>query len=138
MTGKSIKSSAVKGQRRQVGGSGVLITRDSATGRFVGTTMIARKVRSRVVRSVDPLPPEPPLSERARAGMRRMAFVKQLRWNLNMSQEEFAAAYRIGLDTLKALERRTREPTDVEAAYFLAIHHEPEAIRLALAADVPV
>ncbi len=76
--------------------------------------------------SIDPLPPEPPLSDKAKAGMRRMAPVKALRWKLDMSQEEFAATYGIPLETLRSWERRTAEPSKAEATYIKLIERDPE------------
>ena len=72
----------------------------------------------------------PPLTDADRAGMRRVAAVKDVRWKLNMSQEEFAAAYGIPLATLKAWERREVEPSQAEQAYIKLIAREPERAKV--------
>ena len=77
----------------------------------------------------DPTEAHPPLSKRTREGMRRMAPVKELRWRLNMSREEFSAANGIPLGDLKAWERRTAEPTETEAAYSGLFERDPEHAR---------
>lgn len=64
------------------------------------------------------------------AGMRRVAPVKDLRWKLSMSQEEFASAYGIPLKTLRAWERREVEPSPAERAYIKLIARDPERARL--------
>jgi DNA-binding transcriptional regulator YiaG len=46
----------------------------------------------------------PPPTRKEREGMRRVALVKELRWKLAMSQENFARAYGIPLETLIAYE----------------------------------
>ena len=64
------------------------------------------------------------------AGMRRVSPAKFIRQKLAMSQEAFAAAYAIPLDTLKAWERNDAEPGHVELAYLRAIERAPEATRV--------
>ena len=72
----------------------------------------------------------PPLSDADREGMRRVAPVKDLRWKLNMSQQDFASAYGIPLQTLRAWERREAEPSPAELAYIRLIERDPVHARL--------
>ena len=76
-----------------------------------------------------PDPDGPPLTDEDREGMRRVAMVKELRWKLALTQEEFAAAYVIPLETLRAWERRQAEPS-AEMAYLRAIERNPEVNKL--------
>ena len=60
--------------------------------------------------------------------------VKAIRRGLRMSQQRFAAAYRIPLPTLKNWEQGRRHPDAPAAAYLLAIKRRPkevmEAVRI--------
>ena len=71
-----------------------------------------------------PIPPE----RLARMGR---SFAKVVRHKLRMSREEFAAAYGIPPDILRAWERLEAEPSAVELAYLHAIEREPERNKLA-------
>lgn len=59
--------------------------------------------------------------------------VKAIRRQLRMSQQRFAATYRIPLATLKNWEQGRRQPDAPAAAYLMAIARRPQAIREALA-----
>jgi putative transcriptional regulator len=58
--------------------------------------------------------------------------VRAIRRKLNMSQQAFAATYRIPLPTLKNWEQRRRHPDAPAAAYLLTISRLPAEIRAAL------
>jgi len=58
--------------------------------------------------------------------------VRAIRRKLHMSQQEFAAAYRIPLPTLKNWEQGRRHPDAPAAAYLLAIARRPSEISAAL------
>ena len=64
------------------------------------------------------------------ARMRRVSPAKFIRQKLAMSQEAFAVAYAIPLDTLRAWERHEAEPGPVELAYLRAIERAPDATRI--------
>jgi putative transcriptional regulator len=51
--------------------------------------------------------------------------VREIRRALRMSQQEFAAAYRIPLPTLKGWEQGRRQPDAPAAAYLFAIARKP-------------
>ena len=72
----------------------------------------------------------PPTSPERLARMRRVSPAKFIRQKLAMSQEAFAAAYGIPLDTLDAWERHAAEPGPVELAYLHAIERAPDATRV--------
>ena len=59
--------------------------------------------------------------------------VKAIRRSLRMSQQRFAAAYRIPLPTLKNWEQGRRLPDAPAAAYLLAIKRRPKEILEAVA-----
>jgi putative transcriptional regulator len=59
--------------------------------------------------------------------------VRKIREELNMSQQEFASAFRIPLPTIKNWEQGRRQPDAPAAAFLLAIAKCPKEIRLALA-----
>ena len=54
--------------------------------------------------------------------------VKAIRRSLRMSQDEFAAVYRIPLATLKNWEQGRRQPDAPAAAYLRAIQRRPKEI----------
>jgi putative transcriptional regulator len=59
--------------------------------------------------------------------------VKAIRRSLRMSQNRFAAAYRIPLPTLKNWEQGRRQPDAPAAAYLLAIKRRPKEVMEAVA-----
>lgn len=74
---------------------------------------------------------------RKRAGVRvtkvAVPDVKAIRRSLHMSQQRFAAAFRIPLPTLKNWEQGRRYPDAPAAAYLLAIRRRPREIMEAVA-----
>jgi putative transcriptional regulator len=71
----------------------------------------------------------PPTSPDRLARMRRVSLARFVRQKLGLSIDEFAAAYDIPIETLKAWERHELAPTPVELAYLRAIERAPQAIR---------
>lgn len=61
--------------------------------------------------------------------------VRAIRRKLHMSQQEFAATYRIPLPTLKGWEQGRRHPDAPAAAYLQAIARKPHEISAALAPE---
>ena len=59
--------------------------------------------------------------------------VKAIRRTLRMSQQRFAAAFRIPLPTLKNWEQGRRHPDAPAAAYLLAIKRRPKEVMEAVA-----
>ena len=66
------------------------------------------------------------------AKARRVPRVRTLRRALGLTQEEFAARYRIPLGTLRDWEQGCCEPDQPRRAYLHIIAHDPEGVRKAL------
>jgi len=64
---------------------------------------------------------------------RRVPRVKTLRRALGLTQQEFAARYRIPLGTLRDWEQGRTEPDQPARAYLKVIARDPEGARAALA-----
>ncbi|MFM9942725.1 MAG: helix-turn-helix domain-containing protein [Hyphomicrobiaceae bacterium] len=73
-----------------------------------------------------------PMSEEKLAKMKRATPVRRVRFGLRLSQLEFAKAFHIPIDTLRAWERGDVELDAVALAYLSAIARAPDAIREAL------
>lgn len=74
-----------------------------------------------------------PFTPEELAKARRVPRVKTLRRALGLTQEEFAARYRIPLGTLRDWEQGRSEPDQPARAYLTVIAHDPEGVRKALA-----
>ncbi len=82
-------------------------------------------------------PDNPPLTPEQLARMRRIPNPKQLRLQLNLTQEEFARQFHIGLYTLRDWEAGVRRPDSVAKTYLRVIEAIPDAVRQALNAEQP-
>src|ERR1700730_13407022 len=69
--------------------------------------------------------------------MRRTPQVKIIRRALELTQEEFAARYRIPVGTLRDWEQGRTEPDQPARAYLTVIARDPEAVRRALSLALP-
>jgi putative transcriptional regulator len=74
-----------------------------------------------------------PMTPEGLAKVRRVPRIKTLRRALGLTQEEFAARYRIPLGTLRDWEQGRSEPDQPARAYLTVIAHDPEGVRQALA-----
>ncbi|WP_442966691.1 helix-turn-helix domain-containing protein [Rhizobium sp. C1] len=81
-------------------------------------------------------PDNPPASAEQLAPSRRMPQVRVIRRALGLTQEEFAARYRIPLGTLRDWEQGRTEPDQPTRAYLKVIAINPEGTARALAAGV--
>ncbi len=61
--------------------------------------------------------------------------VRAIRTRLGMTQAEFAARFRVSVDTLRHWEQGKRQPEGPARAYLLVIDREPEAVLRALHSD---
>ena len=77
-------------------------------------------------------PENPPLTPERMARMKRVPQVKVIRRALALTQEEFAARYRIPLGTLRDWEQGRAEPDQAACAYLTVIAREPGTVRDAL------
>lgn len=66
--------------------------------------------------------------ELAKLGLHRIPHVKRLREHLGLTQEAFAAAYRIPIGTLRDWEQRRKLPDAPARAYLTVIARNPEAV----------
>jgi putative transcriptional regulator len=73
-----------------------------------------------------------PLTDDDFRRMKRTPQVRIIRRALGISQEEFAARYRIPLGTLRDWEQGRVEPDQAARAYLTVIAHDPEAAHKAL------
>jgi putative transcriptional regulator len=64
--------------------------------------------------------------------VRSSALSHRVRWHTGLSQAEFAEAYRIDPDRLRALERGEVQPDGALVAYLTVIDREPAMVRDAL------
>ena len=67
-------------------------------------------------------------------GLVHVVNVKRLRERLGLTQEAFAAAYRIPIGTLRDWEQRRKIPDAPTRAYLTIIAHDPKAVAELLAA----
>ena len=77
-------------------------------------------------------PDAPPLTEVDLARLRRVPRTKTLRRALALTQEEFAARYRIPVGTLRDWEQGRTEPDQPARAYLTVIARDPEGVFHAL------
>ena len=73
-----------------------------------------------------------PMTPEEFAKARRVPRVKTLRRALGLTQEEFAARYKIPLGTLRDWEQGRSEPDQPARAYLTVIAHDPEGVKRAL------
>jgi putative transcriptional regulator len=74
-------------------------------------------------------PDAPPLTPEQLAQFRRVSPVKVLRQRLDMTQQEFATAFRIPLATLRDWEQQRSRPDAPARALLLAIERDPKRMR---------
>ena len=82
-------------------------------------------------------PDSKPLSDDDLRRMRRTPQAKIIRRALQLSQEEFAAAYRISIGTLRDWEQNRSQPDKAARSYLKVIAREPEVVRNALKSAGP-
>jgi putative transcriptional regulator len=66
--------------------------------------------------------------ELAKLGLHRLVNVKKLRERLGLTQEEFAATYRIPVGTLRDWEQCRKNPDAPARAYLMVIAKNPQAV----------
>src|SRR5262245_50218172 len=74
----------------------------------------------------------PPLTKTRLAKLTRVPRIKTLRRALSLTQEEFAARYRIPVGTLRDWEQGRSEPDQPARAYLTVIARDPDGVRAAL------
>ena len=73
-------------------------------------------------------PDAQPLELLIARGWRKAVNVKKLRERLGLTQEEFAATYRIPVGTLRDWEQRRKNPDATARAYLTVIDKDPKAV----------
>jgi putative transcriptional regulator len=73
-----------------------------------------------------------PMTAEQLAKAHRIPRIKTLRRALGLTQEEFAARYKIPLGTLRDWEQGRSEPDQPARAYLAVIAHDPEGVRRSL------
>jgi putative transcriptional regulator len=81
-------------------------------------------------------PDAQPLTDKQLREMKRVAMVKQIRWKLGLSQEDFAARFRIPLGTLRDWEQHRTEPDQAAHAYLKVIAADAKFVARAVMADL--
>jgi len=74
-----------------------------------------------------PIPPGTD-EELAKLGLKRLVNVKRLRDRLGLTQDEFAARYRIPVGTLRDWEQGRKRPDAPARAYLTVIDRDPHAV----------
>jgi putative transcriptional regulator len=77
-------------------------------------------------------PDNPPRTPEREKHLKRVPRVKVMRRALKLTQEEFAARFRIPLGTLRDWEQGKTEPDQAARAYLRVIAHNPKAVLEAL------
>jgi putative transcriptional regulator len=77
-------------------------------------------------------PDNPVLTKAELAKLTKVPRLKTLRRALQLTQEEFAARYRIPIGTLRDWEQGRSEPDQPARAYLTVIARDPEGVRTAL------
>lgn len=77
-------------------------------------------------------PDNPPLTPEREAKLKRVPQVNVMRRTLRLTQEEFAARFRIPLGTLRDWEQGKTEPDQAARAYLTVIARNPDAVTEAL------
>jgi putative transcriptional regulator len=77
-------------------------------------------------------PDNPPHTPEREKHLKRVPRVKVMRRALKLTQEEFAARFRIPLGTLRDWEQGKTEPDQAARAYLRVIAHNPKAVLEAL------
>ena len=77
-------------------------------------------------------PDNPPLTPEREKRLKRVPQVKVMRRALKLTQEEFAARFRIPLGTLRDWEQGKTEPDQAARAYLRVIARNPKAVLEAL------
>jgi len=77
-------------------------------------------------------PDAQPLTQERLARLKRTPQVKVIRRALGLSQEEFAARFRIPLGTLRDWEQGRKDPDAAARAYLIVIGRNPSAVSEAL------
>jgi putative transcriptional regulator len=77
-------------------------------------------------------PENPPVTGDRLRQMKRVAPIKRIRWQLGLSQEDFADRFEIPIGTLRDWEQGRSQPDGAASAYLKVIGRDPELVSRAL------
>jgi len=77
-------------------------------------------------------PENPPVSGDRLRQMKRVAPIKRIRWQLGLSQEDFADRFEIPIGTLRDWEQGRSQPDGAASAYLKVIGSDPDFVSRAL------
>lgn len=80
-------------------------------------------------------PENPPLTKEQLSRMRRVSPAKHIRFQLGLTQEQFAETYMIPIGTLRDWEQHRSEPDAPARAYLKVIAADPEGVARTLGAS---
>ena len=117
-------------------GTVVQVFPDGSTRPMVDTTDYARldaMTEEEIEANALSDPDNPPLTDEELLRFRRVENPKEIRQKLQMTQEQFAAEFRIPLGTLRDWEQGVRVPDTAARSYLRVISKNPQAVLEALA-----
>ncbi len=79
-------------------------------------------------------PDNPPSTQEQLSRMRRLSIAKRVRWQLKLSQEQFAERFGIPIGTLRDWEQHRSKPDAAAESYLKVIAKNPKAVMKALGA----
>lgn len=79
-------------------------------------------------------PDAQPLTDAQLSRMRRVSFAKRVRWQLRLSQEDFARRFGIPIGTLRDWEQHRTKPDAAAESYLKVIAKNPKMVAKALEA----
>jgi putative transcriptional regulator len=112
-------------------GSVVVVMADGSE-RPISTTPMRPMTPEEVGEAARADPDARPMTAEQLAKTHRIPRIKTLPRALGLTQEEFAARYKIPLGTLRDWEQGRSEPDQPARAYLTVIAHDPEGVRRAL------
>jgi putative transcriptional regulator len=122
--------------RRLPDGTMVQVMPDGSTQPLEDTTDYARldaMTEEEIEANALSDPDNPPLTDEELEHFHRVPNPKEIRQKLQMTQEQFAAEFRIPLGTLRDWEQGVRSPDSAARSYLRVIAKNPQAVLEALA-----
>jgi putative transcriptional regulator len=122
--------------RRRSDGTIVRVMPDGTERPFPNMDMPMREMTDEEIEAAALADPDAqPLTPEQLARARPVSRTKKLRWSLGLTQEEFAARFRLSLATLRDWEQGRSQPDQAASAYLDVIARAPETIMQIL--DLP-
>ena len=119
-------------RRRKSDGKLVRVFPDGREEPFPAAPPLPRRSDVEITAAAVSDPDNPPLTPEREARMNRVPQVKVMRRALGLTQEDFAARFRIPLETLRDWEQGNSVPDQAAQAYLTVIARDPDGVRRAL------